>query len=272
MKLAFSTMVCPDWTLDQIIQAARRYGYAGVEFRCDGRQNHGLEVYADRTERTAIRRKLEKAGLEICCLASGVRMLNALEREILEERLKLAADAGAPGVRVFAGRAMEDWSQEEFIEQLSQVLAQAAERAERYGLELWLETHDSVSRAAVAAEAVRKAGHTSVGLVYDNLHPYRSGESLQETMKALKGLIRHVHFHDGLKRPDQVVIRPIGQGELPLPQMWQALTASGYQGYICGEWFGKMYGMEPAEALKRYAEEITRLAQGGDQRADKAGP
>ena len=33
MKLAFSTLGCPEWNLDQILAAARESGYEGVEWR-----------------------------------------------------------------------------------------------------------------------------------------------------------------------------------------------------------------------------------------------
>ena len=33
MKLAFSTLGCPDWNVDQIVEAARRLRYDGVELR-----------------------------------------------------------------------------------------------------------------------------------------------------------------------------------------------------------------------------------------------
>ena len=33
MRLAFSTLSCPTWTLEQIVQAALDWGYAGVEVR-----------------------------------------------------------------------------------------------------------------------------------------------------------------------------------------------------------------------------------------------
>ena len=33
MKYAFMTFSCPDWTLDEVLAAAQRYGYDGVELR-----------------------------------------------------------------------------------------------------------------------------------------------------------------------------------------------------------------------------------------------
>ncbi|PWT92378.1 MAG: xylose isomerase, partial [Blastocatellia bacterium] len=36
MKLAFSTLGCPNWELGQVIETAIRLGYAGVELRALG--------------------------------------------------------------------------------------------------------------------------------------------------------------------------------------------------------------------------------------------
>src|SRR5918998_366989 len=36
MKLAFSTLGCPNWELEDVARAAREYGYAGVELRALG--------------------------------------------------------------------------------------------------------------------------------------------------------------------------------------------------------------------------------------------
>ena len=33
MKLSFTTLGCPDWTLRQIVENAAQMGYAGVDFR-----------------------------------------------------------------------------------------------------------------------------------------------------------------------------------------------------------------------------------------------
>ena len=33
MKLAFSTLGCPEWDLETVIGAARKFGYEGIELR-----------------------------------------------------------------------------------------------------------------------------------------------------------------------------------------------------------------------------------------------
>ena len=60
-KLAFTTLACPDWSLPQVIDAARRYGYDGVELRLlDGEV---IELTLPRGERERVRRQFDEAGL-----------------------------------------------------------------------------------------------------------------------------------------------------------------------------------------------------------------
>src|SRR3954469_13410699 len=40
MKLSFSTLGCPDWSLEQIADQARALGYDGVELRTHADGNH----------------------------------------------------------------------------------------------------------------------------------------------------------------------------------------------------------------------------------------
>ena len=32
-RIAFSTLACPDWPLERVLESCRRYGYDGVEIR-----------------------------------------------------------------------------------------------------------------------------------------------------------------------------------------------------------------------------------------------
>src|SRR5258705_13755446 len=43
LRLAFSTLGCPNWELERIAQAARAYGYAAVELRAIGGELDLLE-------------------------------------------------------------------------------------------------------------------------------------------------------------------------------------------------------------------------------------
>ncbi len=86
------------------------------------------------------------------------------------------------------------------------------------------------------------------------------GEDLATSFAHLQGRLRHVHLHDGLKREDLVVVRPLGEGDLPMSETFRRLRQSGYDGFLCGEWFHDQYGPTPDEALERYAADINELA------------
>jgi sugar phosphate isomerase/epimerase len=260
MKLSFMTFACPTWTLPQVIDAAVRHGYRGIEFRCDATHAHGVEVNADAERRRQIRDALDDAGVKPCCLATSLRFAHEAALDEAPARIDLAHDIGCPALRVFCGPIPEGVHEHEMHQRVAKHLREVAAHAQQAGVELWLETHDTFSRAADAAEAVRLADHPSIGINYDNMHPFRKGESLDATFAELTGLIRHTHFHDAIKSPDQVVIKPVGEGELPMDDMFARLAETGFTGYLSGEWFGTMYGPDPDASLERFKRDMETLA------------
>ncbi len=261
MKLAFMTFACPDWRFDEVVAAAIRHGYHGVEFRCDAGHLHGVEVAASRKERAAMRDKLHNEHVELCCLATSLRFVFHEAVEELAERAELAADLGCSALRVFCGQPAESIGHEELVARCAHNLRAASDIASHSGVELWLETHDAASRAAVAVAIIHAVNQPNVAINYDNMHPHRAGESLETTVAQLGSLVRHCHFHDSLNRPDQVVIRPLDRGELPMDEMFQALVRMGFDGYLSGEWFDRQYGDDPDEALEAYHRDMVRLAE-----------
>ncbi len=261
MKISFMTFACPEWSLDEVIAAAGRHGYHGIEFRCDGKHAHGVEVFTGESERRAIRKKLEKADVEICCLATSLQFAREVVHDEAPARIKLAADLGCPALRVFCGPPPIDGERDTMIRTVAENLREIANLAEQSHVQLWLETHDRMSKGVDAAAAVRMANHPNIGINYDNMHPYRQGESLETTVEAIDGLVRHTHFHDAINAPDKVIVTPFGQGQMPLDEMFTALLKMSYDGYISGEWFGDMYGAKPDDALAQFHQDVTGLAE-----------
>jgi sugar phosphate isomerase/epimerase len=72
MKLAFTTLACPGWTLEQAVAAAQRYGYAGIELRLlDGEL---LRPNLDSATRRRVREVCDAAGLAIVCVDTSVKI------------------------------------------------------------------------------------------------------------------------------------------------------------------------------------------------------
>src|SRR4051794_9121073 len=72
MKLAFSTLASPNWTWQEAIQAAKAYGYDGIEWRLIDKETVGANFALARSQE--IRRAVEAAGLQTCALDSGVSL------------------------------------------------------------------------------------------------------------------------------------------------------------------------------------------------------
>ena len=261
MKISFTSFTCPDWDIEQIITTAVKHGYHGIEFRIDAGHQHGVETTSSSAQRMEIRDRLQSSGIEPCCLATGIQIIHNNSLSQLPSRIELAAEIGCTGLRVLGGRTTEDIGIDQLIEQAAELLNRAAEIASQSGIELWLETHDNFSRGAHAAAVVRAARHPAIGISYNNIHPIRHGEPLDLTVAAISGLIRHTHFHDGMNNQEQVIITPMGAGQMPIDDTFLALIQIGFDGYLSGEWFHNQYGNEPDDSLAQYHREINKLAR-----------
>src|SRR5215216_3674149 len=72
MKLAFTTLACPNRTLEQAIDAAKRSGYNGIELRLlDGEM---LPADLDKAGRDRVHARFAEAGLNLCCVDTSIRI------------------------------------------------------------------------------------------------------------------------------------------------------------------------------------------------------
>lgn len=252
------TFACPLWTAAEVIDGAARHGYDGIEWRTGTGHAHGVEVGMPQGERVALRGRLADMGIESACLATSLQFIGAQAVSDAPALLDLAADIGAPGLRVFCGPLPDGMGLEDAIARCSDHLAQAAPEAQARGIGLWLETHDTVNRGAPVAAILDNVSHPSVAANWDTMHPYFNGETWDETQRVLHGRLAHTHFHDALGA-DPASIVPFGKGGLPCAQMLAWLRQENYAGYLSGEWFNDRMGVTPDEALSEYIYGLRRL-------------
>jgi sugar phosphate isomerase/epimerase len=259
MKLAFSTLGCPDWSIERVVEQAVRLGYGGVEVRLLGSEIVPPDLPAD--ERRRIRRLFDDAGVAICCVACSARFASAepaerAENERLAERyLELANDWGCPIVRVFGGHRPEGAPAEQVIAYVAESLQRVGERGEALGVTAVLETHDDFSAGASVAAALARVASPNVGALWDTHHPYRMGETAAQTMALLGDRLRHVHIKDARRRGDGWELVLLGEGEVPVAEALAAIRAGGYDGWYAVEWEKKWHPeiAEPEVALPQHA-------------------
>jgi sugar phosphate isomerase/epimerase len=104
-----------------------------------------------------------------------------------------------------------------------------------------LETHDSHPQGADIAAILQRVDGP-VGAVWDIMHPWRTGESLDETWRWLSPWLSRgaVQVKDANLPADATPVL-IGDGTLPVDAFAALLTANGYDGPICLEWEKKWH-------------------------------
>jgi sugar phosphate isomerase/epimerase len=248
MKLAFSTLGCPEWTFTQILESAVRLGYQGIEFRGIGPLIELPEVpeFAP-AQIEATRRQLDEAGMAVACLASSVSIVAAQASLVDRQKalasaqryVELAQVVGASQVRLFCGDVPGGMARDEALAAATDSLQALGEFAQARGVKLAVETHDAFTRTELLMELIRRANHPAVGVLWDIHHPYRvAGESIAHSLHYLDGKIIHTHVKDSVLHEDGegFTYVPIGHGDVPLLDALQALKTLNYAGFVTLEW------------------------------------
>jgi sugar phosphate isomerase/epimerase len=237
-RFAASTLGLPDAALDEIVAVLTAGGCTGVELRAGEKQ--AVHTGLTRTERTEVRRRLAEARLRPLAVASYVKICAPGDDQAIVDELvahvDLAADLGAVGVRIFPGGSQPaDGGDDD--ERGRRRLELAVGPAERRGVRVLVETHDSHSRGEDVARLLRPLGTTgTVGVIWDFVHPWRTGEDPRTTYDAVAPWLAYVQLKDAVPPIERPVPALIGSGDVPLDEIRAVLGKHGYDGWWSLEW------------------------------------
>ncbi|MEG1997791.1 MAG: TIM barrel protein, partial [Clostridiales bacterium] len=87
------------------------------------------------------------------------------------------------------------------------------------------------------ANVLAQAGSDCVAALWDVHHPFRfHQETPDQTLNNLGAFIKHIHIKDSLMEKGQVTYKMMGEGDIPIPSIMQALHSINYEGYVTLEW------------------------------------
>jgi sugar phosphate isomerase/epimerase len=284
-RLAFLSSTCPEWTFEQMVDAAAKYGYEGVDLRVEWGHNHGLELESTQDERRDARDYATAQNVQISCIAIGARLARATPEERADaidqvrRYAELASDLGAPTIRVFGGNLPEGYTMADLRPATAEALGKAAEAAAPFGVAPCLEVHDQHNNPADVAWIVEHAGSGNTGVVWHPSHHLRLGISVDEAYPVLRQWVRHLHLQDWPKEgrepageAGQAGARrgfvPIGEGDGHLARVFQLLERDGFDGFAANEWIIKrnaeldpdVYLPAAARQLRAWLDEARRPA------------
>ncbi len=242
MKLAFSTLGCPDFDWSDICSTAKDFNFSGIELRGLGDEIFSVNAKPFRAENIdSTIESLKKLKLEISCVSSGCQVTDDYAFDELTQYITLASRLSAPFIRILGDRfAHVDGEVDD--EAVLAALEKLLPIAEEAGVTLLVETNGVYADTARLAALLSRIQSDNIGALWDIHHPYRFfGESPEKTVQNLGAFIKYTHIKDSVMENGTVSYRMMGEGDLPIEEIMLALRSINYEGYISLEW------------LKRYA-------------------
>lgn len=269
MKLSFATLGCPDWTLEQIADNAKAFGYDGVELRTHDDGNHISPAIALEDARKIGRMFRDKGApvvsiMGYCRFAFSDPAEVAKNQELMRKLLNIAQAIGAKYVRTFAGWFPPEADPDEMSRIVGEALKPLATEAAKKGVKIALETHDHWCAGKLVMKVARIVDNKKgFGIVYDIFNSYHSGvEEWQDTYKKVRDHIAYCHVkdaytgHDG--KPHYVLM---GAGDIPYKKIFKKFRKDGYKGFLSYEWEKKWHPEidAPERAIPHYAHKMKAL-------------
>ncbi|MDQ3005691.1 MAG: sugar phosphate isomerase/epimerase [Chloroflexota bacterium] len=240
--ITFSTLACPNWTLETVIAQASKFGYDGIEWR-GGPQGH-IQPSASAEQKATLRQMSADSGLMLLAVTAYTSFVsdNPEERQSNVDEVRryadLAAELGARYVRVFLGELPAHTNlNAKIYEQITDCLSRAAQHALSVGVGIAIEPHDNFARSSAVAPVLdRTRSDSALGVIWDIGNAYAAGEEPLEGFELLKDRLTYVQVKDGTRRGKDWQLCSLGQGNVPLAQAFELLLAHGYQGAFSVEW------------------------------------
>ena len=188
------------------------------------------------------KRKLFEYGVAVSCidavgnLADGKNDRNV--KEILS-LIALAKDLDCKFIRLHAYYENErDFKVcDGFVKDVVKSVLPVAEKS---GITLLIETMGIYADTSLLAATLGEFACDNLSCVWDVHHTFRfAGEKPDITVKNLGKHIKHIHIKDSEKTADGIKYRLLGEGDLPLKEVFKSLRSINYENFISLELYPK---------------------------------
>lgn len=245
-KAAFSTVACPEWTLERAARAAAEWGYDSIELRTFGQGSTEIACDPALTAAAKVRRIMEEPGIGICSLATGVRfdepirppilgrVLSDTERSVRQAKsmLDLAARIEAPLVRVYGYEYPSGEPRKRAVARILERLRLVLDAARNTGVKVVIENGGSFPRSGDLRDLIAALGDPLLGASYSAAAAHAAGEDPAEGVRTLSDRLWAAKIKDFAGHR----ACPLGSGEVPCARFVAALIESGFEGPLVYEW------------------------------------
>lgn len=244
MKLGMVTYnMGKDMDCPALIELCKNTGVQGVELRTT--HAHKVEIGLSKEERASVKKLFADSGVEIAGLGSTYEFHSKDPAEVKKnidgaiQYAQLAADVGAPSIKVRPNGLRDDVPVEQTCEQIGKALRQVGVFAAGIGVQVRLEVHGKDScEPKLIRKMMDAADHPNVLVCWNsNTSEQDASGSIQSNFDLLKAKIAQVHITD------------IGIYQYPWQQLFTLLKSIDFKGFCLAE---IAYNPEPERFMKYY--------------------
>ena len=217
-----------DWDIPTIIERCGATGFQGVELRIT--HAHKVEVNLSAQERREVRKQFEDSPIELAGLGSAFEFHSPDADEVRQNiegtkaYTQLAADVGAPGVKVRPNDLPEDVPLQATLEQIGLSLRECGAFAKVLGVQIRLEVHGGQTSHLPHIRTIMEiADHDNVFVCWNSNPREVENGSVKSSFDLVKDWIQLVHINELHRR------------EYPWRELFALLKGSRYDGYCLAE-------------------------------------
>lgn len=276
MRLGVNAWAFPaDWDLAETLAHVREAGFEGVEWTVaeEGR----LTLASTEEEAASLRQQVERAGLEVPSLASGLLWRYPLTdpdpsvrergREVVRAMLRLAPALGAGAVLVVPGVVTERVSYEVAYEQALAEIRRLGEEAAAAQVILGIENvwNRFLLSPLEMREFLDAVDNPWVGAYLDVANMVVHGYP-EQWIRILGGHVKRVHVKDFRREVGTLAgFTDLLEGDVDFGAVMAALEEIGYDGYLVAEF--SPHPRYPLERLRRWGQAMRTIRELGHGQA-----
>jgi sugar phosphate isomerase/epimerase len=219
-EFAVSTLGCPEWDADTVVERVSAMGYDAIEWRGGDDGTVRTEWPADRVE--ALRRRTADAGVGAVAVTAypdfvaGDPLVRRRSVDHVVGHAELAASLGAPWVRIFLGIADDAPPQATVMARAMDGIRASLDATRGLDVGLAIEPHDDLVRAADVAPVLGAIADPRLGVVWDIGNAWAVGEGPEAGAATYAGRIAWMQVKDGRGSGDDWRLCDLGDGDVPI--------------------------------------------------------
>jgi sugar phosphate isomerase/epimerase len=262
-RLTASTLVCPGWSLQQIVERYASLGLNGIDFRGVQQALDHSTLAPFTTGAADTLKMLADHGLSVPCMCSSVVLMAAGDdrwNQCVEEfkrYLELADRFGSPFIRVFPGRTPAEMDRDAAAAMARRRACQLADLAEPYSAVPILETHDDWGASSEVVRLVADCEPGDFPVIWDVRHTWAAKEAPDDVIRTLGPRLQHVHVKDSVIVNGKETPSLLGAGVVDVGDALAGLKRADYTGWVCLETEKRWHpngSPEPEQSLPQFVE------------------